>query len=266
MTTIIRTYFKSDSSNVRTMGFGLKCSPGSFNYVNPKDSHSSDKALLTKQMSDSFQLSVQLRHRQIDELKLTNQNILTWEDYWIDENNSLVDPHIKTLNLQKNSLVYFNANLSRQSLERINLESNPSLVGFILSDSPNVEYINLSNCTSLTNVNLGNNSRIKAIVARNCNLPGQTQERLLRDFKPTLTSGGSEEFSLFRKNYDTLLDLRGSVIDWGNRRVASKIRLLLCNNWLVLWDNPPPTSVVPPQMYAFFTSNLEDSLIKKYYS
>ena len=39
----------------------------------------------------------------------------------------------------------------------------------------------------------------------------------------------------------------------------------ICNNWLVLWDNPPPTSIIPPQMYTVFTTNLEESLIKEYY-
>jgi hypothetical protein len=248
------------------VGFGFKCEPPSFNYIDRLHPHVGDKTSLIKQMADSYQLAVDLKYMGIEELKLTNQNILTWEDYWVDESNALVDPQIKSLNLQKNSLVSFNANLRREHLEKINVESNPSLVGFIVSDSPNLTQINLSNCYNLANINLGNNSKIKALVARNCNLTGQAQERLLRDFKPTLSSGPSEEFSMFRKNYETLLDLRGSIIDWGNRRVASKIRLLVCNNWLVLWDNPPPTSIIPPQMYSFFTFNLEDELIKKYYS
>ncbi len=262
----IKTYFKSESSSVKLMSFGLKCGSDSFNYVDRINPHPGDRAVLSKQMSDSFQLSIKVRDPIIEELKLTNQSILTWEDYWVDESDILVDPLIKSINLQKNSLVHFNANLYREHLEKINVESNSSLVGFIVSNSPNLSYINLSNCYNLSNVNLGNNSQIKALIARNCNLSGQTQERLLRDFKPTISSGPSEEFSMFRKNYDTLLDLRGSIVDWSNRRIASKIRLLICNNWLVLWDNPPPTSVIPPQMYSFFSFNLEDSLIKKYYS
>jgi len=262
----LKTYFKSDSPTSRSVGFGFKCEPSSFNYIDRLQPHVGDEVALVKQMADSYQLSVNTRNAGIKELKLTNQNILTWEDYWVDENNVLVDPLIKSLNLQKNSLVHFNANLHRGHLEKINVESNSSLVGFVVSDSPNLTQINLSNCYNLSNINLGNNSKIKALVARNCNLTGQAQERLLRDFKPTLSSRPSEEFSMFRKNYETLLDLRGSIIDWGNRRVASKIRLLVCNNWLVLWDNPPPTSIIPPQMYSFFTFNLEDELIRKYYS
>lgn len=262
----IRTFFKVDSGNVKPVGFGFKCEPHSFNYIDLYSRRDSYRIGLVKQMSDSFRMTVDTGPSIVRELKLTNQNVLTWEDYWIDGNNILVDPKIESLNLQKNSLIHFNANLYREHLKRVNVESNPSMTGFILSSSPNVEYINLSNCSSLTNVNLGNNSKIKAILARNCNLQSQAQERLLRDFRPTVTAKPDDKFSMFRKNYETILDLRGSVVDWSNRRVASKIRLLVCNNWLVLWDNPPPTSVIPPQMYAFFTANLEEALIRKYYS
>ena len=69
----------------------------------------------------------------------------------------------------------------------------------------------------------------------------------------------------FRKKFSTLLDLTGNEINWGNRKIASKIRLLVSNNWLVLWDNPPPTSVIPIQMYAFFPTNIKDTEISQYY-
>lgn len=261
----IRTFFKVESSNVRSMGFNIKAQENSFNYVSLDRNFPSDRVALVKHMSNSFELAIRSNYPLVKELKLTNQNILTWEDYWIDEDSHLVDPRIESINLQKNSLMHFNSNLSRPSIKSINVESNTSMVGFVLFDSPNLEYINLSNCPNLQNVTLGNNSKIKALLARNCNLSSQVQENLLRDFKPTISSRQCDDFLMFRKVYDTILDLRGSVIDWGNRRVASKIRLLLCNNWLVLWDNPPPTSVVPPQMYAFFTNNLEEDLIRKYY-
>lgn len=261
-----RTFFKVNSGNIKPVGFGYKCEPQSFNYVELYEKEDTYRAEIVKQMSDSFRMSINAGHGLIKELKLTNQGVLTWEDYWIDQHDILVDPRIESLNLQKNSLIHFNANLYREHLKRVNVESNPSMVGFILSASPNVEYINISNCPSLTNINLGNNSKIKAIMARNCNLQSQAQERLLRDFKPTITAKPDDNFSMFRKRYETILDLRGTVIDWSNRRVASKIRLLVCNNWLVLWDNPPPASVIPPQMYAFFTANLEESLIREYYA
>lgn len=261
----IKTFFKVDGLSTKSPGFGIKCHASAFNYVDPVKGYESDRAGLLKHMADSFKLSIDIKHDGIKELKLTNLGVLTWEDYWIDSSGFLVDPKIESLNLQKNSLIHFNCNLSRDSLKRINVESNMDMQAFILYGAPNLEYLNLSNCTSLTNINLGNNRKIKALLAKNCNLTGQAQERLLRDFTPTVTSEAPKDFLMFRKNYETLLDLRGSIIDWGNRRVASKIRLLLCNNWLVLWDNPPPTSVVPPQMYSFFTTNIEDSLIKQYY-
>lgn len=264
--TVIKSFFKVDSSNVKNMGFSIKSQEKTFNYVDLGKDFPTDKAILAKQMSNSFELAIKLKYPGIKELKITNQNIVTWEDYWIDEDLKLIDPKIENLNLQKNSLTHFNSNLYRPYLKWVNIESNHSLVGFVLSSSPNVEYINLSNCAKIENITLGDNKNIKAILARNCNLSSQAQENLLRDFRPTISSRQCDDFIMFRKIYDTILDLRGSVIDWGNRRIASKIRLLLCNNWLVLWDNPPPTSIVPPQMYSFFSNNLEDDLIRKYYS
>lgn len=261
----IRTFFKVDSSRVKNLGFDIKSRSTTFNYISLHKDFPTDQVVLTKHMSNSFELGLKNKYRGIKELKLTNQNILTWEDYWIDEDGYLIDPLIESLNLQKNSLTHFNSNLRRSELKRVNVESNPSLVGFVLTDSPKVEYINLSNCPRLENITLGDNSQIKALLARNCNLSSQAQENLLRDFRPTVSSAQSDDFSMFRKSFDTLLDLRGSIVDWNNRRVASKIRLLLCNNWMVLWDNPPPTSIVPPQMYSFFTNNLEDDLVEKYY-
>jgi hypothetical protein len=125
--------------------------------------------------------------------------------------------------------------------------------------------LNISNCPLLNVVNLGKNKSIKAFLLKNCRLSGIVQERILRDFTPIKTNSMNTGVNFFRREYSTVLDMRGNEIDWGNRRVSSKIRLLLCNNWMVLWDNPPPTSIIPVQMYAFFTNNLEDKLIKEYY-
>jgi hypothetical protein len=135
-----------------------------------------------------------------------------------------------------------------------------------ISESPNLEVLNISNCPGLEVINLGLNGGVKALLARNCAFTPQTLGRLLRDFRPVKTASSNVKFNLFRKNYETILDLRGTAIPWNDRRVASKIRLLLCNNWMVLWDNPPPQTIVPPHMYAFFTNSLEDSLIKEYYT
>jgi hypothetical protein len=150
-------------------------------------------------------------------------------------------------------------------LKHLNLEGNVNMRSLFLYESPALEVLNISNCPAIEGINLGSNGGLKALLARNCQFTELAQERLLRDFRPVKTASMNTSFSMFRKDYETVLDLRGSQISWSNRRVASKIRMLLCNNWMVLWDNPPPASIVPPQMYAFFSTNLEDKLIKDYY-
>lgn len=267
----LHTFFKV-TKNSRTLSFGKK-EPHNFNYVNFEDGnkpYSSNRASLLKQMNDSYLLEIEKDERDLTdflpELKLTNQDLVTWEDYWIDAGSKkLIDPKIQSINLQKNQLVHANFNLPRAKLTHVNLEGNVNMQAVFINEAPALEVLNLSNCPALNVVNLGYNRGLKALLARNCALSTVVQERLLRDFTPVKTSSSNTPFNMFRKQYECLLDMRGTQINWGNRRVASKIRLLLCNNWLVLWDNPPPTSIVPPQMYAFFTNNLEDSLIKDYY-
>ena len=270
MTQKLHSFFKVVKGS-KQMSFG-KRTPQNFNYVDftdPQDIYLGNTAALSRQMNDSYQLEINFDSKYelpIPELKLTNQDILTWEDYWIDaKTNSLVDPNIERVNLQKNRLVHANFNLSRRSLTHVNLEGNLNLRAAFFHDCPKLEVLNLSNCPALDVINLGNNKSIKALLAKNCALRPSVQEALLRDFCPIATSSSNRPFEMFRRSYETLVDMRGSEIDWGNRKIASKIRLLLCNNWLVLWDNPPPTSIIPPQMYAFFSANLSDSLIKNYY-
>ncbi len=267
----MQTFFKVVKGS-KTLSFGPRAAQN-FNYVDfgmPSRSGEENLASLLKQMNDSYVIDIKKDYdnsREISEFKLTNQDVLTWEDHWIDpESGVLIDPEIKNLNLQKNRLVHANFNVSRAKLEKLNLEGNINMRAVFITDCPNLQVLDMSNCPALEIVNLGNNRSVKALLARNCNLPSFAQERLLRDFRPVHTSTSNREFSMFRKTYETLLDMRGSEIDWSNRRVASKVRMLLCNNWLVLWDNPPPASIVPPHMYAFFTNSLEDSLIKDYYS
>jgi hypothetical protein len=84
----------------------------------------------------------------------------------------------------------------------------------------------------------------------------ETLQQLLRDFTPTMTANANlRGVGAFRKTHNTLLDLRGNQIDWNNRKIASKIRLLLTNNWVVKWDNNPPTEIIPIQMYGFFVES-----------
>lgn len=265
------TFFKI-SKGAKELSFGLK-TPKNFNYIDfgtPPQTYLGNSAALNKQMHDSYILHIEKDSSYTDqiipELKLTNQEILTWEDYWIDsETGNLIDPKIEKINLQKNHLIHANFNVRRSYLKYLNLEGNVNMRALFITDAPNLEVLNISNCPWLQVINLGNNRNIKALLARNCDLSSVEQERLLRDFRPTITSSSNTKFNLFRKSYSTVVDLRGSEIDWGNRKVASKVRLLLCNNWLVLWDNTPPASVIPPHMYAFFTNNLEEKLIKDYY-
>jgi hypothetical protein len=246
--------------------FGEK-SPFNFNYL---DVHNPLKSnvVLQKQMNNSFELSVEqdgVLGLMIKELKLTNQDIITWEDYWLDGSLALADPLIERVDLQKNKLFHANFNLPRNELKYLNLEGNINLRAVLIYKAPKLEELNISNCKHLDVINLGSNENIKRLFAKNCNLSEIAQENLLRSLTPVKTSSSNTPFSMFRKTYETVLDLRGSEIYWGNRKIASKIRLLICNNWLVLWDNPPPSNIVPAQMYAFFPSTLPDSLIKDYY-
>ena len=87
--------------------------------------------------------------------------------------------------------------------------------------------------------------------------------KLTKSFPADTDSSESANVSgagAFRLQHNTLLDLRGNEIDWSNRRIASKIRLLLTNNWVVKWSNNPPTSVIPAQLYArYVESRIERS-------
>lgn len=273
----IKTFFKILKNpgdlplSTKMMDFGNK-NQCTFNYVDfldPKMVYVNNKAFLAKEMNDSFVLSIDFDTRwpgQLEELKLTNQRIHTWEDLWLNsKTSSSIDPKIKRINLQKNELVHANFNLPRRHLVSLNLEGNKNLRAVFIAEALQLEVLNVSNCPRLEVFNLGQNKNIKAILAKNSQMPELVMERLLRDFTPTVTSSSNVDFSLFKKHCDTLLDLRGNEVVWGNRRIASKIRLLLCNNWVVLWDNMPPTSIVPPQMYSFFTSNIQEALIKDYY-
>jgi hypothetical protein len=242
-----------------------------FNYVRFENQEpvSNDIVNLKKQKTNSAQILIGTKDTSIKELKLTNQNILTWDDLWIDElDKNSVDPLIESINLQRNSLLYANFNLKREKLRFLNLEGNTNLKAFIGTELEMLEVLDLSNCINLESVNLGLSKNIKMLSLKNCRLTEAGLEQVLSSFIPTKTASANiKPGSLppFRKIYETLLDLRGNDINWGNRRIASKIRLLITNNWSVLWDNPPPTSVIPIQMYAFFPKNIKDIEISRYY-
>ena len=78
----------------------------SFNYVRFEDQElvSNDIVKLQKQKTNSARISIDTQDISIKELKLTNQNILTWDDLWIDNfDGSSIDPMIESINLQRNS-------------------------------------------------------------------------------------------------------------------------------------------------------------------
>jgi len=265
MSQAISTYFRASSDYSKILSFGNSSDPGNFNYVRFNNNSLANAGLIEKHMVNSFKICIFNGSDSIEELKITNQDILSWEDYWISNDSRLLaDPKIKKIDLRKNNLASVNINLSRPELRELNISGNNQLSSVLLKDIPNLTKLDISGCNGLSVINLGNNRSLEFLSAKNCNLNSVAQERLLRDFRPVITSDGNGNM-LFKKEYKTLLDLRGNTVDWSNRKVASKIRLLLCNNWMVLWDNPPPTTVVPVQMYAFFTNNLEDNLIRSYY-
>jgi len=213
---------------------------------------------MRKQLTDSFEIVVDSeRNTPIDAFKLTNQSVLTWDDYWVDKTtNHIVDPRIHHMNLQRNRLVYVNMNTPRLHLKSLNLEGNTDLVHLYIHEAPELEVLDISGCTALSYVALGVNRKIRTLSARNCNMTSPVMEQLLRDFTPTVTANANlRGAGAFRKQHNTLVDFRGNTIDWSNGRIASKIRLLLTNNWIVKWDNNPPPEVVPPQLYGFFVES-----------
>lgn len=219
------------------------------------------RSTIRKQFTDSIEILVERNtgvNTPIAEFKLTNQGLVTWDDYWIDsESDTIVDPKIQRLNLQRNNLVYVNINTPRLELMDLNLEGNTTLVHLYLHEVPKLEILNLSGCTGLNYISLGINRSIQNLIVKDCFMTESTMEQLLRDFTPTVCkSANLRGVGAFRKQHNTLLDLRGNNVVWDNRRIASKIRLLLNNNWVVKWDNNPPPEVIPPQMYGFFVESL----------
>jgi len=133
----LHSFFKV-TKEAKPLSFG-KRSPGNFNYVDfvdPKNIYLQNTAALYKQMNDSYLLEINLAENYtspVKELKLTNANLITWEDYWIDaDKNTLVDPLIEKLNLQKNTLVHANFNLPRPGLKHLNLEGNVNMRSLFL--------------------------------------------------------------------------------------------------------------------------------------
>lgn len=254
MTNTLLSYCKlSGGSRLLEFGGTKEC----FNYASGDDIF---RAKVSRQFTDSIEISVEKKGKilsPIDELKITNQSLLTWDDYWITaEGGVIVDPKIKSLNLQRNDLLYVNMNTPRLELISLNLEGNSNLQHLYLHEVPKLERIDITGCTNLKYISMGINRSVKEIIAKDCNMSPFAMEQLLRDFTPTVTASANlRGAGAFRKQHSTVVDLRGNNIDWSNRKIASKIRLLLVNNWIVKWDNNPPYDIVPPQMYGVFVES-----------
>jgi len=249
----MKTFFKAEK-NINQLEFGVD---REFNHARGESIY---KALLRKELIDSYQISIEFKGNRpgpIDSLKLSNQAVLGWDDYWVDDRSGLmVDPLIADVNLQRNSLIYVNMSLPRAALTRLNLEGNKNLTHLYIHHAPKLQHLDLSSCTSLSYVCLGENRSITHLSINGCGLPPGVVEQVLRDFRPTITSSANDRgVGMFRKTFNTLLDLRGNEIDWSNRRISSKVRMLLCNNWVVKWDQNPPSEIIPPALYAFYVES-----------
>ena len=249
----MRTFFKTERG-VNQLEFGTG------NEFNHAKGESIYKASLRKELVDSYQIQIEFRGGKpgpIQKLKLTNQKIISWDDYWVDENLDLmVDPLISEINLQRNSLVYVNMSLPRAELTSLTLEGNRNLTHLYIHHTPKLQRLDLSNCPSLSYVSLGENRSITHLSINGCGLVSSVVEQILRDFRPVITSSANERGAgMFRKKFSTVLDLRGNDLDWSNSRISSKVRMLLCNNWVVKWDQNPPTDIIPPALYAFYVES-----------
>lgn len=123
---IIRGYCKYDK-DFPLLEFG-----NDSRYFNGTRCGSVYRSTIRKQFMDSIEIQVE-RNTGIDtpiaEFKLTNQGLITWDDYWVDgESDTIIDPKIQKLNLQRNNLLYVNMNTPRLELLDLNLEGNTSLV------------------------------------------------------------------------------------------------------------------------------------------
>lgn len=245
-------YFKVAGDNVKALEFGS--SGLEFNGVRGGGVR---RAELKRQLRDSFEIVIEKSREDIiiPEFKLTNQDVLTWDDHWV-EKGEITDPGIQVLNLSRNRLVYVNINAPRPNLKHLDLSGNTPLQVLHLHECTALSHLDISGCQGLVNIALGVNSQIQNLIAEECNMSTDVMEQLLRDFTPTITSSANVSGAgAFRLQHNTLLDLRGNEIDWSNRRIASKIRLLLTNNWVVKWSNNPPTDIIPAQLYARYVES-----------
>lgn len=182
----------------------------------------------------------------ISVLRLGGSGIVYWDDFWVNQNTP-VDPKIRSMELQNSiALQVLNIPYLRQYLTNVNLSGSKNLRYLNLSRCPNLVSLDLERCHSLSEVSLGMNPELNRLSVRNSRLPEEILEQLLSGFCPAKSPVEITERGMV---YEAYLDLRGNAMPWNNRRIASKIRLLLCNNVAVAWSNNPPEAVIPLEMY-----------------
>jgi len=209
-----------------------------------------DQTYLDGAKSSSRILELRLKSGGLDTLKLTNSGAIYWDDFWVDSQGKYVDPGIISLELQNSiTLRAVNVPYERMSLERVNLAGCKTLRYVNLSKSPNLKELNLDRCLGLKEVYLGFNKSIHHLSLRHCALDERSLEQLLAEYIPTKSES---KMAMGTNSLKSLIDLRGNVIPWENRRIASKIRLLLYNNIGVAWSNNPPERIIPLELYRTF--------------
>lgn len=200
-----------------------------------------EESLLDVKIISSRIIELTLKEKSVKNLKFSNSGVKYWDDFWTEyQTNEEVDPLIENLSLE--SSFYLNAVSifsNREALKRINLSGCQSLLHLSIPRAPQLEEVILDGCIGLDEVHFGFNKSIRHISLKDCDLKEKTIENILSEYIPT-------------KSDYSLLNLKGNIIPWGNRRIASKIRMLLFNNINVAWSNNPPEAVIPAEMYSNF--------------
>lgn len=179
-------------------------------------------------------------------LKFNNTGIKAWLDIWFKDKNR-IDFNIKEINLSNSEYLQYIRFDQTKGIEKLIANNCLNLSYLNLSNCENLERLELNSCTNLNSISFGKNTKLKILSLKNCDLSENSLENILSNFYPC--ESPAEYISLGKIKYESLLDLRGNFINWENRKISSKIRMLLANNFMVLWDNIPPEEIIPIQYY-----------------
>lgn len=202
----------------------------------------------------SYELDPVTNH--VVELKFTNNPIKSWIDLWCEAESQLpIDPLIEKMNISgSQELELVSIIEHRRLLTELNLSYSPKLSYVNLSGCHELTHLDLSGCIGLQKLNLGFIKNLKVLSVRNCNLPELALESVLSSYYPVLNALEPQQRN--KRLMSSYIDLRGNYINWRNRKIASKIRLLVTNNILVLWDNHPPEDIIPLSYYKSLPTQL----------